>query len=127
MFRLSKPLILIILDGWGHSENRLYNAINAAKKPVWDMLWACYPRTLLSASGRDVGSPDGQMGNSEVGHMSIGSGRIVDQILTRISKDIQCGDFHRNTVLTQNLDRVRSGNHALHLLVPLVQWGRTWT
>jgi len=76
-----KPYVLIIFDGWGYSENTLFNAIHSAKKPVWDKLWKQYPHTLVSASGTDVGLPDLQMGNSEVGHMNIGSGRIVNRNL----------------------------------------------
>ena len=81
-----QPLLLIILDGWGYSDNTQYNAIHNANKPVWDRLWENSPHMLISASGLDVGLPDGVMGNSEVGHENIGAGRIVDQELVRLNK-----------------------------------------
>ena len=77
-----RPLILIVLDGWGYAENIEYNAIHSANKPTWDRIWEECPHTLIRASGIDVGLPDQQMGNSEVGHMNIGSGRVVDQEFT---------------------------------------------
>ena len=80
----SKPTVLIVLDGWGYREDTRDNAIANANTPVWDRLWAEAPHTLISASGTDVGLPKGQMGNSEVGHMTLGSGRIVQQDLPRI-------------------------------------------
>ena len=96
---IHRPMILIILDGWGYSDNTAYNAIHSARKPVWDNLWNNYPRTLLNASGLDVGLPSRQMGNSEVGHMNIGSGRIVGQEFTRITKAIEDESFFQNQVL----------------------------
>ena len=110
------PLVLVILDGWGHSKNTFYNAIHAARKPVWETLTSRYPNVLLSASGPAVGLPDGQMGNSEVGHMIIGAGRIVDQEFTRINKAIHSGSFFRNPNLVQTLDQTAAGGHALHIL-----------
>ena len=79
------PVVLAILDGWGHREDMSNNAIKSANTPTMDSLWHAYPHTLISASGSDVGLPDGQMGNSEVGHLTIGSGRIIQQELVRIS------------------------------------------
>src|SRR5690606_40909726 len=81
-----RPLVLIILDGFGHSDNPEYNAIHAANTPVYDRLRATYPHGLISGSGMDVGLPDGQMGNSEVGHMNLGAGRVVYQDFTRVTK-----------------------------------------
>lgn len=88
-----KPLVLLILDGWGYREETDNNAIAQAKTPVMDALWRDYPHTLISGSGLDVGLPDGQMGNSEVGHVNLGSGRVVYQDFTRITKAISDGDF----------------------------------
>jgi len=111
-----RPYILIILDGWGYSENTLFNAIHSARKPVWDRLWKDYPHTLINASGIDVGLPDLQMGNSEVGHMNIGSGRVVHQEFTRISQSIEDGDFYRNEVLVPAFRKTAENKKALHIL-----------
>lgn len=111
-----KPLILIILDGWGYSENTVYNAIYSAKKPVWEKLWVDCPRTLIQASGTEVGLPGNQMGNSEVGHMTIGSGRVVDQEFSRITRAIEDGSFFRNKPLTSAFDRAAQNNKAVHIL-----------
>ena len=78
------PVVLAILDGWGYREDISDNAIKKANTPIMDSLWHAYPHTLINASGSDVGLPDGQMGNSEVGHLTIGSGRIIQQELVRI-------------------------------------------
>jgi len=83
-----KPFILIVLDGFGYSEQSEYNAIQAAHTPTWDRLWREYPHALINASGTHVGLPGEQMGNSEVGHMSMGSGRIIRQEFSRISAAI---------------------------------------
>ena len=83
------PVVLAILDGWGYREEISDNAIKSAKTPIIDSLWHAYPHTLISASGSDVGLPDGQMGNSEVGHLTIGSGRIIQQELVRISNVVK--------------------------------------
>ena len=91
-----KPVALIIMDGFGYNHSSYGNAIRAAKTPNLDRLLAKYPHTLIGASGMNVGLPDGQMGNSEVGHTNIGAGRIVYQELTRISKSIKEGDFFKN-------------------------------
>lgn len=111
-----KPLVLIILDGWGHSEKHDHNAIHNANIPLWDTLLSKYPHTLLEASGLEVGLPEGQMGNSEVGHLNIGSGRVVFQDLPRIDNAIANGEFFENpTFLTTMRELARAGK-ALHLL-----------
>jgi 2,3-bisphosphoglycerate-independent phosphoglycerate mutase len=111
-----KPTVLIILDGWGHSDRVDSNAIAAAHTPTWDELWHHAPHTLISGSGMDVGLPDGQMGNSEVGHMTIGAGRTVYQDLTRITKAIEEGAFNTNPVLLNAIDTATAQNGAIHLL-----------
>ncbi|MBL1141726.1 MAG: 2,3-bisphosphoglycerate-independent phosphoglycerate mutase [Proteobacteria bacterium] len=111
-----RPTILIVLDGWGHTDNTEYNAIYTANKPVWDKIWNNYPHTLISASGIDVGLPASQMGNSEVGHMSIGSGRVVDQEFTRITRAIEDGSFYNNETLNKALNNAAENNKAVHLL-----------
>ena len=92
-----KPLVLLILDGFGHSETNQYNAVSNANAPIWENLWASNPKTLIHTSGLEVGLPEGQMGNSEVGHMTLGAGRVVYQNFTRINKAITDGDFFTNT------------------------------
>ena len=111
---MKKPVALIILDGFSIISEERGNAVAAAKKPNFDRLFESYPRTTLGASGNDVGLPDGQMGNSEVGHLNIGAGRIVYQELTRISKSIDDGDFFENKELTDAIQNARG--KALHLL-----------
>ncbi len=111
-----RPVVLLILDGWGHTDNTVYNAIYAAKKPVWDHIWDEYPHTLINASGMDVGLPAAQMGNSEVGHMNIGSGRIVDQEFTRITRAIEDGSFYENEILNTAFRRANENNKAVHIL-----------
>ncbi|HKK15629.1 MAG TPA: 2,3-bisphosphoglycerate-independent phosphoglycerate mutase [Gammaproteobacteria bacterium] len=111
-----KPLVLIILDGWGYSENTVYNAIYSAHKPVWEKIWSEYPKTLIRASGTDVGLPPGQMGNSEVGHMNIGSGRIVDQEFSRITRAINNGSFFKNETLVSTFKQAAAAGKAVHLL-----------
>ena len=112
---LYKPMVLIILDGWGYSDNMFYNAIHSAQKPNWDTLWEQCPHTLINASGVDVGLPGGQMGNSEVGHMNIGAGRLVDQEFSRISKAIESGSFFENPTLIETMDIVVNANKSLHI------------
>jgi 2,3-bisphosphoglycerate-independent phosphoglycerate mutase len=111
-----KPMALIILDGWGYSENPENNAILAARKPVWDKLWEKYPHTLIKGSGAEVGLPAGQMGNSEVGHLNIGSGRVVYQEYTRISRAIRTGSFFTNCTLTEAVDQAKQNHKAVHIL-----------
>lgn len=117
MLPRSKPFVLIILDGWGASEAIDGNAIYAAKKPTWDHLWSTYPHTLLACSGLEVGLPTGQMGNSEVGHLNIGAGRIVYQELTRINKAIEDSSFLKNPVFLQAINN-KKPIHVLGLLSP---------
>ena len=111
-----KPLILIILDGWGLSRKRKGNAIYQAKTPFYRHLCKTYPTARLKASGEEVGLPAGQMGNSEVGHLNLGAGRIVYQDLTRISKTIEDGTFFENERVLRSLRHVKENNSALHLL-----------
>jgi 2,3-bisphosphoglycerate-independent phosphoglycerate mutase len=110
-----KPLVLLILDGWGHREEAQDNAILNANTPFWDKLWAEAPKTLISGSGLDVGLPDGQMGNSEVGHMSLGAGRVVYQNITRIDKAIADGDFFDNAAYAEAIDKAVSAGKAVHI------------
>ena len=111
-----KPHVLIILDGFGHREAADDNAISNANTPNWDKLWQEQPHTLISGSGMDVGLPEGQMGNSEVGHMNLGAGRVVYQDFTRITKAISDGDFFANPALTGAVDKVKASQGALHIL-----------
>ena len=110
------PVVLVILDGWGYREEADGNAIAAANTPVMDSLWAAYPKTLIRTSGKPVGLPDGQMGNSEVGHLNIGAGRVVPQELVRISDAVEDGSILRNPALVQICQEVRSRNSKLHLV-----------
>ena len=111
-----KPLVLMILDGFGYSESPDSNAIMAARTPVWDKLWASAPHTLVSGSGMDVGLPDGQMGNSEVGHMNLGAGRVVYQDFTRVTKSIQDGDFFETPVICGAVDKAVAAGRAVHVM-----------
>lgn len=111
-----KPVMLCILDGFGYNPENYGNAIQAAKTPNLDRFFKEYPHTLIGASGMDVGLPDGQMGNSEVGHTNIGAGRIVYQELTRITKSIQDGDFFSNPALNTAVDNALKNGKALHLM-----------
>ncbi len=112
----AKPFLLLILDGWGHREAAPDNAITRANTPVWNRLWQDHPHLLLSASGEDVGLPPGQMGNSEVGHMNLGAGRIVYQDFTRIEKAIETGEFAKNPVFHTLFEKLVSNKKTLHLL-----------
>lgn len=116
MSNTASPLVLIILDGFGHREETKYNAILAANTPNYNNLLASQPHSLISGSGMDVGLPNGQMGNSEVGHMNLGAGRVVYQDLTRISKAIAEGDFFKNTILTQTIDKAIQQHKAVHIM-----------
>lgn len=111
-----RPFALIILDGWGHREEKEANAIAHANKPHWDQLMKTCPHTLISGCGRCVGLPDDQMGNSEVGHLNMGAGRIVHQDLTRIDAEIENGAFFANPVLCQAVDHAIQKNTAIHVL-----------
>jgi 2,3-bisphosphoglycerate-independent phosphoglycerate mutase len=108
-------LVLVIIDGWGFRADPFGNAIAAAKKPNWDALWQRWPHTVLAAAGEPVGLPEGQQGNSEVGHLNIGAGRIVYQDLTRINRAVQDGSFSTNPVLRAAMQSAKN-NHALHLM-----------
>ena len=112
---MKKPLILMILDGFGIAGDK-GNAIKAANKPNIDRLFSSNPVTQIGASGMDVGLPDGQMGNSEVGHTNIGAGRVVYQELTRITKSIQDGDFFNNEALCNAIDNAVKNGTALHIM-----------
>jgi 2,3-bisphosphoglycerate-independent phosphoglycerate mutase len=111
-----RPLLLMILDGWGYSPEKEGNAIQNAKTPRILDLMNRYPQTLLNASGNYVGLPEGQMGNSEVGHLNIGAGRVVYQELTRIFKAIDDGELEKNRVLLEAMQRLKGTGKALHLI-----------
>lgn len=111
-----RPVALIILDGYGHNPDSAHNAVAAANTPNMDKLWASRPHAFVHTDGRHVGLPDGQMGNSEVGHMNIGAGRIVYQDFTRITKAIEDGDLDTNEVLTKPIDEAVANGRAVHLL-----------
>ncbi len=109
------PVVLAILDGWGYREDISDNAIKSASTPVMDSLWHAYPNTLISASGSDVGLPDGQMGNSEVGHLTIGSGRIIQQELVRISNIVRKNKLGLVNELKEIADSLKKNNSTLHI------------
>ena len=111
-----RPVVLVVLDGWGYREEREGNAIKLSKVPTWDALWGRAPRTLLDASGLAVGLPEGQMGNSEVGHLNLGAGRVVMQDLVRISQAIKDRSFFQNEALVDACRRVKKNGGTLHLL-----------
>ncbi|MGZ4107421.1 MAG: 2,3-bisphosphoglycerate-independent phosphoglycerate mutase, partial [Tumebacillaceae bacterium] len=110
-----KPVALIILDGFGCREEHYGNGVYMAKKPNFDRYWSTYPHTHLQASGEAVGLPEGQMGNSEVGHLNIGAGRVVYQSLTRVSKSIREGEFFENPAFHGAIDHCKENGTALHL------------
>ena len=110
------PKVLIIVDGFGYSDSGKYNAITAANAPYWRNLWKNNPKTLISTSGMAVGLPEGQMGNSEVGHMTLGAGRVVYQNFTRINKAIADGDFFTNPVFCEAIDGAIANDKAVHIV-----------
>ncbi|MEN8133971.1 MAG: 2,3-bisphosphoglycerate-independent phosphoglycerate mutase [Thermodesulfobacteriota bacterium] len=110
------PLLLAILDGWGVGAKTESNAVHVAKTPNMDRLWATYPHTTLLAHGSDVGLPDGQMGNSEVGHLNIGAGRVVYQDYSRINRALASGEFFANEVLALAMHKAKDNDSALHLM-----------
>lgn len=112
----ARPMVLVILDGWGYSEKPQHNAIAAARKPVWDRMWKEFPHTLIRTSGAAVGLPADQMGNSEVGHLNLGAGRVVYQEFTRVSRAIKTGSFFTNLTLTDAVDKAASAGRAVHIL-----------
>ena len=109
-------MVLLILDGWGYSEKPQFNAIAAANKPVWDGLWKNFPHTLIRTSGAAVGLPADQMGNSEVGHLNLGAGRVVYQEFTRVSRAIKTGSFFSNRTLTDGVDKAIESGKAVHIM-----------
>jgi 2,3-bisphosphoglycerate-independent phosphoglycerate mutase len=111
-----RPVLLVVLDGWGYREAREGNAIELAHTPTWHRLWSSMPRTLLEASGLRVGLPQGQMGNSEVGHLNLGAGRVVPQDLVRISQSIQSGEFYQLQPLVELGAFLRQSGGTLHLV-----------
>jgi 2,3-bisphosphoglycerate-independent phosphoglycerate mutase len=113
---------LVILDGWGRAPPGPGNAVELAETPVFDRLWSSYPHTTLNASGEAVGLPPGQMGNSEVGHLTIGSGRVPYQDLVRINRSIETGEFYSNAALRAAFDRAKQRGANVHLL-GLVSYG----
>ena len=115
MTNKARPVVLVILDGWGLSDKQEHNAIAAARTPVWDRLWKEHPHTAIDTSGSSVGLPSGQMGNSEVGHLNLGSGRVVYQEFTRVNRSIRTGSFFKNHTLTDAVDLTLEKNHALHI------------
>ena len=113
----SFPLVtLVVLDGWGCAPAGPGNAVELADTPVFDRLWREYPHTTLEASGEAVGLPPGQMGNSEVGHLTIGSGRILFQDLMRVNQAIRDGSFSENHALVEAFERARARGGDVHLL-----------
>src|SRR5215213_11820418 len=111
-----RPVMLAILDGWGWREDPADNAVRQAKTPNFDRLWKSGPRAFLRTSGRDVGLPDGQMGNSEVGHLNIGAGRVVMQDLPRIDEAVSNGSLGKNPVLKQLIEALKQTRGVCHLL-----------
>ena len=118
-----KPLLLMILDGFGYSEKEAYNAVIAANIPNWRRIWSENPHCLIGASGLAVGLPDGQMGNSEVGHLNLGAGRVVYQEYTRVSKAIVEGKFFQNLVLSEAMDKAIQNNKSIHIMGLLSEGG----
>jgi 2,3-bisphosphoglycerate-independent phosphoglycerate mutase len=112
---MNKQVALIVLDGWGYREEKENNAIAQAHKPFFDSLWNKYPHTTLKASGEAVGLPEGQMGNSEVGHMTIGAGKAIDQDLIRINKSITGGEFKENEVFKNLFIHLKKHDSVLHV------------
>ncbi len=114
--RVKRPVVLVVLDGWGYREAREGNAIALSRTPAWDALWKRGSRTLLEASGLAVGLPEGQMGNSEVGHLNLGAGRVVMQDLVRINQSIKDGSFFEIPALVEACRRSKQSGRTLHLL-----------
>ena len=110
----------IILDGFGIKENEFGNAVKIAHLPNYNSFLKNYPNTRILASGKDVGLPEGQMGNSEVGHLNIGAGRIVDQEFTRITKEIESGNFYKNSKFKEVISYIK--NRRLHLRFGFGRW-----
>src|SRR5215475_13196311 len=111
-----RPVMLVILDGWGWREDEADNAVRQAKTPTFDMLWTAGPRGFLRTSGKDVGLPDGQMGNSEVGHLNIGAGRVVMQDLPRISDAIASSEIKQAPALIDLIAKLKQSRGTCHLI-----------
>jgi len=111
----SPPFVFMVLDGWGYSEKLEHNAIAHAKTPQWDTWWRTQPHMLLEASGLPVGLPDDQMGNSEVGHMHLGAGRIIPQDFTRINHAIEDGSFEQHLIFKHMLKQLEQTKKTLHV------------
>lgn len=120
-----KPVALIIMDGFGLRNTVEGNAVAQAKKPNYDRFMSQFPHTTLTACGEAVGLPEGQMGNSEVGHLNIGAGRIVYQDLTRISKSIRDGEFYDNETLVKAVREAKTKRQKTSSLRFVVRWRRT--
>ena len=116
MAQVRHPVLLVVLDGWGYSENPQFNAIRHAHTPHWDKLWAEAPHGLLRCSGLSVGLPDDQMGNSEVGHMHLGAGRLIYQDFTRINEALRSGEFRNNPVFVEACRAAADTGNAIHLM-----------
>src|SRR5512134_1680641 len=116
MPRSQRPVVLVVIDGFGHRDATEGNAVAMASMPTWKGLWGRAPRTLLDASGRAVGLPTGQMGNSEVGHLNLGAGRVVKQDLVRITEAIEDKSFFTNSAFTDACEAVRKSGGTLHLM-----------
>ncbi|NND64603.1 MAG: 2,3-bisphosphoglycerate-independent phosphoglycerate mutase [Gammaproteobacteria bacterium] len=116
LLKNQRPLVLVVLDGWGLRSEREHNAIALADTPMWDKLWRDCPRAQLEANGEAVGLPAGQMGNSEVGHLTIGAGRIIEQDLVRINHAIESGEFFHNPVLLAAIDKAAAQNTTFHIV-----------
>ncbi|HLZ16072.1 MAG TPA: hypothetical protein VKQ08_03495, partial [Cyclobacteriaceae bacterium] len=113
---MNKKVLLMILDGWGIAKNAKVSAIDAARTPYINSLYEKYPHSKLQASGLAVGLPEGQMGNSEVGHMNIGAGRVVYQDLVRINKAVEEKELDKNEILLDALTFAKNNNKAVHLI-----------
>ena len=111
-----RPVMLVVLDGWGWREETADNAVRQAKTPTFDRLWSAGPRAFLRTSGKDVGLPEGQMGNSEVGHLNIGAGRVVMQDLPRISDAIASGEIERAPALVDLIRKLKQSGGTCHLI-----------
>src|SRR5690349_12563441 len=111
-----RPVMLVVLDGWGWREETADNAVRQAKTPTFDRLWTAGPHAFLRTSGRDVGLPPGQMGNSEVGHLNIGAGRVVMQDLPRIGDAIASGEINKAPALTGLIDALKKSGGTCHLI-----------
>jgi len=114
--RAPPPVVLVVLDGWGFRPGREGNAIELGRTPVWHKLWDRASRTLLEASGLAVGLPEGQIGNSEVGHLNLGAGRVVPQDLVRISQSIESGEFFKIPALVELCEQTRRRDSTLHVM-----------